>query len=61
LNIGADELAEKAKALEFAGKEGRYDEILENHAAMIKDYRRVVEVFRSSGIGNSDSFGKGDR
>jgi HPt (histidine-containing phosphotransfer) domain-containing protein len=60
-NIGADDLSEKAKALEFAGKEGRYEEIRENHEAMITDYKRVVEAIRSSGVGAFDSFGKGDR
>jgi HPt (histidine-containing phosphotransfer) domain-containing protein len=60
LNIGATELSEKAKALEFAGKEGRYEEIRENHEAMIKEYRRVVEVFRDNGIGLPAETEKGE-
>lgn len=46
LNIGAVDLSEMAKKLEFAGKEGRIEEIRDNHAAMMEEYRRVVALFR---------------
>jgi CheY-like chemotaxis protein len=43
LSIGAGPLSEMAKALEEEGKAGHYDYIRENHAAMIREYKRVIE------------------
>ena len=40
--IGANGLSELAKELEFAGKEGRISDILDKHAPMMKEYRRVM-------------------
>lgn len=40
-SIGADEISEKAKMLEFAGKEGRVDYILEYHDELIRKYREL--------------------
>ena len=40
--IGANGLSELAKELEFAGKEGRISDILDKHAPMMKEYRRVI-------------------
>lgn len=47
-NIGADVLSEKAKALELAGKNNDIDFILGNHADMIAEYRRMVEMLREN-------------
>ncbi|MCM1087435.1 MAG: ATP-binding protein [Muribaculaceae bacterium] len=47
-NIGADVLSEKAKALEFAGKNNDIDFILGNHDDMIAEYRRMVEMLREN-------------
>jgi CheY-like chemotaxis protein len=43
LSIGAGPLSEMAKALEEEGKAGHYDYIRENHAPMIREYKRVIE------------------
>lgn len=43
LNIGYVGLAEEARALEFAGKEARYDYIEDNQAAFIKAYKELKE------------------
>lgn len=40
-SIGADELSDKAKMLEFAGKEGRIEYILEYHDDMIREYEEL--------------------
>ena len=40
--IGANGLSELAKELEFAGKEGRISDILDKHAPMMKEFRRVM-------------------
>ena len=50
LTVGAVQLSEMAKALEFAGKEGRIEDIRAEHDAMMTEYKRVLEVFRKSGI-----------
>ncbi len=42
-SIGAEEVSEKAKMLEFAGKEGRIEYILEYHDDMIKKYEELFE------------------
>ena len=46
LTIGAVQLSEHAKALEFAVKEDRIPYIEENHAAFLAEYRAVVEALR---------------
>jgi CheY-like chemotaxis protein/HPt (histidine-containing phosphotransfer) domain-containing protein len=43
LSIGAGPLSEMAKSLEEEGKAGHYDYIRENHAPMIREYKRVIE------------------
>lgn len=43
LNIGYVLLAEKAKALEFAGKEKRYEYIEENQNAFIREYEALTK------------------
>ncbi len=40
-SIGAMELSELAKQLEFAGKEGRIDYIKDHHAELMEKYRRL--------------------
>lgn len=50
LTVGAVQLSEMAKALEFAGKEGRIEDIRADHAAMMTEYKRVIEVLKKSGI-----------
>ncbi|MBP9997569.1 MAG: response regulator [Lachnospiraceae bacterium] len=53
-SIGAMRLSDMAKDLEQAGKDGRIDDILAGHDAMIKEYRRVIDMLRASEyIGNS--------
>jgi signal transduction histidine kinase/DNA-binding response OmpR family regulator len=42
LTIGAQMLSEKAKALEFAARDGDTDYILRNHSAFIDDYSRCL-------------------
>ena len=43
LSMGAKELSELAKKLEFAGKAGEYDVIRQNHEAVIALYDEVVQ------------------
>lgn len=43
-SIGATEISEQAKQLEFAGKENRIDYILENHSLMMKDYKEFFAI-----------------
>ncbi len=43
LSIGAVSLSELAKKLEFAGKDGDTDTILNEHNSLVELYRRVVE------------------
>lgn len=40
-SIGAQPLSDMAKGLELAGKQGDYDYIGQNHAAMVTEYKRV--------------------
>ncbi len=55
LGIGATPLSEQAKKLEFAGKEGDVAYIQENHAAMEKEYARVLkEVGEALGIESAE-------
>lgn len=42
-NIGAGEASEYARALEMAGKEGRFDEIQSNHPEMLGIYQNVMD------------------
>ena len=44
MSIGAVKLSEMAKALEFAGKGGDYDFIRREHATMIKEFERVMQI-----------------
>jgi HPt (histidine-containing phosphotransfer) domain-containing protein len=46
LNIGAVELSEHAKALEFAAKEGNYDYIRENHKKIYDEYSEMLDKLR---------------
>ena len=46
MSIGAVTLSEKAKSLEFAGKESNYDFIRKEHANMIVEFERVMKVLR---------------
>ena len=43
LVIGAVELSEKAKAQEFAARDGKFEELKENHAALMAMYKKVRE------------------
>ncbi len=43
-SIGAMEISEQAKQLEFAGKENRIDYILEKHSQMMQDYREFFAL-----------------
>ncbi len=45
--IGIRELAEKAKQLEYAARDGEIDVIRKNHAAFLVDYRKVYEDIKS--------------
>ena len=47
LGIGAEKLSEMAKALEAAGKEENIPYIQANHAEMMQEYRRVMEVLKA--------------
>lgn len=44
MSIGAVKLSEMAKALEFAGKGEDFDFIRREHAAMIKEFERVMQI-----------------
>ncbi|MBO4927596.1 MAG: response regulator [Clostridiales bacterium] len=46
--IGADDLSEKAKALEMAAKEKREEYIAENHYDMMSEYSRVIKGIESA-------------
>ena len=41
--VGAVELSEKAKAQEFAARDGNIDELKKNHGDLIKYYKKVLE------------------
>ena len=43
MSIGAENLSESAKKLELAAKNGAIEEILENHEALMADYKKVRE------------------
>ena len=42
--IGADELSEEAKLSEFAGKEGRIDDMRARHDHLIELYKNIVDA-----------------
>jgi len=44
MSIGAVKLSEMAKALEFAGKSEDFDFIRREHASMIKEFERVMQI-----------------
>ena len=46
-SIGANDLSERAKELEFAGKAGDYDTISAKHPAMVTEAKRVLELLKS--------------
>ncbi|MCR5755680.1 MAG: response regulator, partial [Acetatifactor sp.] len=48
LSIGAIELSEMAKKLEFAGKHGDVSYIRENHQALKEEFKRVMGVLKSA-------------
>ncbi len=47
-SIGAIELAEIARTLEFAGKEGRIDFIRDNHGNLMDEYRKLFGALRQN-------------
>ena len=46
LSIGAAELAEDARALEAAAREGRTDYIMEHHEEVMNSYRNLLDLLR---------------
>ena len=46
LSIGAEELAEGARALEAAAREGRTDYIMEHHEEVMNSYRNLLNLLR---------------
>lgn len=48
LNIGATELSEHAKSLEFAAKEKNYDYIKAHHGEVLREYGEMLEKLRES-------------
>lgn len=48
LMIGEVELSSHAKAMEFACKEGRYEDVLLNHANLIREYRNFLNVLKET-------------
>lgn len=54
-SIGATRVSELARELELAGKEGRIDYILENHASMMKEYRQLFCALKESISGTKES------
>ena len=46
LSIGAEELAEGARALEAAAREGRTDYIMEHHGEVMNSYRNLLNLLR---------------
>ena len=43
LNIGHNQLADTAKSLEMAGKENRYEYILQNHESFVASYQDLLK------------------
>ena len=50
LNIGATDLSERARALEFAAKEGNIRYIEENHGAVMQKYGELLGSLQKAGI-----------
>ena len=46
LSIGAQELAEDARALETAAREDRTDYIIEHHAEVMNSYHNLLNLLR---------------
>lgn len=46
LTIGLPQLSEKFKGLEFASKEADTEYLQQNHAAVIEDYKKLLDVLR---------------
>ena len=44
LTIGALNLSEHAKELEFAARDNRIDEIMEKHGPFLKEYRALLDA-----------------
>ena len=49
-SIGAMQLSEKARLLEYAGKENRIDFILENHRSLMEDYIALFQRLKQNEI-----------
>ena len=47
-SIGATQLSEQARLLEYAGKDGRIDFILQNHNDLMNAYRRLFEKLKKN-------------
>ncbi|MBQ1171611.1 MAG: response regulator [Lachnospiraceae bacterium] len=45
-SIGAMHLSDRARELEFAGKEGRFDIILKNHDSVLSEYESLMEQLK---------------
>lgn len=48
-SIGATKVSELARKLELAGKEGKIEYILENHAPMIQEYEQLFHALQENG------------
>lgn len=46
--IGATSFSEIAREMEFAAKEGRFDEIIARHDAFTGEYRRLADCIREA-------------
>ena len=44
LTVGALQLSEHAKELEFAARDNRIDEIMEKHEPFLKEYRTILDA-----------------
>ena len=53
LTIGATALSEAAKALEFAARDGRIEEIQQNHAAAMQEYEQLLQLLRKELMGEA--------
>lgn len=58
--IGADDLSGTAKELEFAGKEGRIDYILQNHEDMMKKHDALLEALTDNAFVYPEQSGQPD-
>jgi len=55
LTIGATALSEAAKALEFAARDGRIEEIQQNHAAAMQEYEQLLQLLRKELMGEESA------